>query len=184
MAVISELLPDHFLTVAQLREMTEFPVVSARSDTQLGLYLTRAHTLLWDWLPFDDRGDPYNFATQMAVATFMIAESLALANPSRAAQAAGFSSETIGKYSYSRAPGGGSTGQGIKGDMVPDEALAILARWSKVDDASIAVATTHVFQQAAQAADNELERIFAMGDDLHLSPLSEPNGWGSSGVRG
>lgn len=183
MTVLTELLPDHFLTVEQLRAMTEFPVVSARSNAQLGLYLTRAHTLLWDWLPFDDRGDPYNFASQMAVATFMIAESLALANPSRAAQAAGFSSETIGKYSYSRAPGGGSTGQGIKGDLVPDEALAILERWSTVDDSAIALSTTHVFAQAEASADNELERIFAMGDDLHLSALPV-TGWGRNGPRG
>lgn len=180
MTIISELLPDHFLTVEQLRALTEFPVVSARSDARLGLYLTRAHTLLWDWLPFDDRNDTYNFTSQMAVATFMIAESLALANPSRAAQAAGFSSETIGKYSYSRAPGGGSTGQGIKGDLVPDEALAILERWSQVDDAAIGVSTTEVFRQAAISADNELVRVFALGDDLHLSD----SGWGSTGVRG
>lgn len=183
MTIISELLPDHFLTVEQLRAMTEFPVVSARSNAQLGLYLTRAHTLLWDWLPFDDRDDPYNFGAQMGVATFMIAESLALANPSRAAQAAGFSSETIGKYSYSRAPGGGSTGQGIKGDLVPDEARAILERWSQVDDASIAVSTTQVFQEADFAADSELTRIFGMNDDLHLSPMTE-TGWGHLGVRG
>ncbi len=170
---LTTLLPDHFLTVSEFRQLTEFPMVSTKTDAQLGLYLTRTQVLLWEWLPFEDRGMESDFLAQMKLATFMIAESLALANVARPAAAAGYSSETIGKYSYSRAPGGGSSGQGIKVDLVPDEALAILERWSANGSGDYsAISTTEVFGQAS--ADANGIRVFAMGDDLTLSTLADP----------
>lgn len=174
MTIYERLLPDQFLTVDDLRDMTEFPTVAARTNAQLQLYITRAHILLETWLPFDDKDEIDRFEAQMQVATFMIAESLCLANPTRAAQAAGITSETIGKYSYSRAQGGSSVGSGVKGDLVPDEAMFILERWSTVDDDATRVSTTSVFPQSPLVTDDI--RRFGLGDDLLLSS-SEERGW-------
>lgn len=180
-----ELLPHHFLTVEDLRDMTEFPTVAARTDKQLGLYVTRAHILLENWLPYDDRGQIDRFEQQMQVATFMTAEGMALANPTRAAAAAGITAETIGKYSYSRAPGGASTGTGVKGDLVPDEAIFILERWSLADDDVLGLTTTEVFPQAAAVAAGSELRRFGLGDDLVLSDSGSTVGWADlPGVRG
>lgn len=178
MTTYATLLPDQFLTLAELRAMTEFPTVAARTGPQLQLYVTRAHILLETWLPFDDHGEIDRFEAQMQVATFMVAESLALANPTRAAQAAGITSETIGKYSYSRAQGGSSVGSGVKGDLVPDEALYILERWSTVDDDATKVSTTSVFPEAAMATSSDELRRFDAGDGDELAGYITP-GWSS-----
>lgn len=176
MTTYPSLLPDQFLTVDQLRTMTEFPTVAARTAPQLQLYVTRAHILLGNWLPYSDHDQPARFDAEMMVATFMIAESLALANPTRAAQAAGITSETIGKYSYSRAQGGSSVGSGVKGDLVPDEALYILERWSLANEDAFGISTTEVFPQSAiETTGSELRR-FQLGDDLSLSSPVQ-HGW-------
>ena len=181
MTIYTELLPDQFLVLADFRAMTEFPTVAARSDAQLGLYLTRAHVRLEEWLDFDDRNQPDRFEAQMMLATFMVAESMALANPTRAAAAAGITSETIGKYSYSRAPGGSSTGQGVRTDLVPDEAILILERWSRAEDNVISIHRTEVFPQSAlDTVDNELRR-FSRGDDDLLVAGDLARGWANLG---
>lgn len=184
MTVYTTLLPHQFLTTSDLVEMTEFPTVAARGAVHLNLYVTRAHIMLGNYLPFDDQGELARFESEMQVATFMLAESLALANPSRAAAAAGFTSETIGKYSYSRAPGGSSTGEGVKGDLIPDEVLYILERWSTADDDAIRVATTEVFTEAPLVSGTELRR-FGLGDDLDLAGAGDELGWSTvSSPRG
>lgn len=178
MTVHDELLPHQFLTVADFRSMTEFPTVAARTNAQLGLYLTRAHILLGKYLPYDDQGKLDQYEQEMQVATFLVAESLALANPTRAAAAAGITSETIGKYSYSRAPGGAGTGTGVKGDMVPDEALWIIERWSKVDDNAIQVSTTSVFTEAPYDGSEGYGRTYSLGIDIALADAwSSHVGW-------
>lgn len=169
MTVYTSLLPHQFLTVPELRAMTEFPTVAARTDAQLGLYVTRAHILLAKYLPYDDQGEVDQYEQELRVATFLVAESLALANPTRAAAAAGITSETIGKYSYSRAPGGSSTGTGVKGDMVPDEALWIIERWSKTDDTAIQVSTTSVFAEAPLDGITGASRSYVPGIDIALA---------------
>lgn len=165
-----------FLTWEQLRDMTEFPVVAARTQAQLELYVTRAHLLLNNWLDYTDKGTPDRFSAEMKLATFMIAESLVLANPTRPAQAAGITSETIGKYSYSRAQGGSSVGSGVKGDLVPDEALYILERWSLSEDDALQLSRTDVFPQAALVTIGNEYRRFEMGDGDELA-TSIPIGW-------
>lgn len=169
MTVYGSLLPHQFLTVPDFRDMTEFPTVAARTTNQLGLYLTRAHILLAKYLPYDDQGKLDQYEQEMQVATFLVAESLALANPTRAAAAAGITSESIGKYSYSRAPGGSSTGTGITGDLVPDEALWIIERWSKSDDDAIQVSTTDVFTEAPYNGDGPHGRTYSLGTDIALA---------------
>lgn len=184
MTIYTELLPHQFLTVVELRDMTEFPTVAVRTEAQLSLYITRAHLLLSHYLPYDDQGNQPRYEAEMQVAAFLVAESLALANPTRAAQAAGITSESIGKYSYSRAPGGNATGQGIKGDMVPDEALWIIERWSTADDDAIRVTGTSVFTEVPPAVDGAM-RQFGLGDDLTMADHHAPLGWDlPAGPRG
>ena len=68
MAIYKALLPDQFLTLGDLRAMTEFPSVAARGDAQLQLYVTRAHILLGNWLPLNDQDQIDRFEAEMQVA--------------------------------------------------------------------------------------------------------------------
>lgn len=172
-----------YLTAARLAEMTEFTVIANKDISKLETYVKRAHSLAEGFGPFplseDLSGDTKTaFDEDMEIAVFLIAERLVLANPSIAAQAAGFISEKIGSYQYRAS----TSGEPVSSVIVPEEALTIFERWrDEGEDDGILVERTDVFTPTLiEDADEPGRKVVVEEDFLTVAPsyLDETTGRG------
>lgn len=162
-----------YLQASDLKSMSEFPVVKAKDAGLLeSVYITRAEIMAGSYGPFvyaADRRD--EFRTQMRLAVFLVAERLVLGQPSTAAAATGITSESIGRYSYSRASGGGNVGKQEAPDVVTAEAEAIFTYWASGSGAELVVDRTAVFEQNYYTDDED------DGLKVFASEMGPPQEW-------
>src|SRR5436309_2887336 len=101
---------DTYLTVEQLKALTEFDYVKTKSDEQLTFYVQRAHIQALDYGPFptfdalaSDAELLAEFKAEMQVALFLVSESMVLGNPARPMASAGITQERLAQLNVSRA---------------------------------------------------------------------------------
>lgn len=162
-----------YLQAADLKALSEFAVVKTKHPAVLeSVYITRAEITAGQYGPFTYAGDDaQRFRTEMRLAVFLIAERMVLAQPSAAAAAAGLSSENLGRYSYSRAQGGGNVGKREANEIVPQEAIAIFDTWRVEGEDELTVTREAVF------SDNYLTDAEEPGLTIFHSEVGHPSEW-------
>lgn len=160
-----------YLTTDRLAEMTEFETIASRDAAKLEIFVYRAHSIAEEHGPFPEAADLGDdeaaFTADMEMAVFLVAERIALSNPSTAAQAAGITSEKIGQYQYSRSQGAG-VGEPVDSIIIPDEALDIFERWriTDEDEGDFIVERTDVFRETLVEDANEPGRKVLVSEDF------------------
>lgn len=145
-------------------------MVAAKRGPALETYILRAERMLeGTYAPWRVPAEGAEAALRdadMRLAVCIVAERIALAAPASAAAAMGVTSQNAGRSSFSRAPGGGNIGEGVAGELVPDEAAKLLARWSLAGDGSddFRVVRTTVFAEALVGDFGDGEKVLADED--------------------
>lgn len=173
-----------YITWADLKEMTEFPVIASKSSVQLDLYVDRAHEAVRGFGPFEDHGMADYFAASMRIALFLTAEGLALSNATKPALLAGIQAEGIGKYNYTlNRPT--TSGNPRVTQIVPDEAISILQFWTVLDSFEVLLDTTNVFPTTRHTdPNNPLTLVPTTEDWARLAPAYWGVDPGSFAVHG